>query len=90
MDDFDFNQKSFKQEDIDNIKHVIQDGCQVLQKIEDLKMGLSESVKAVASKIEVRPAQLNRAIRMARKATLDAERAKLDEIEDLLEAAGKK
>lgn len=85
----DYNKKMFKQEDIARLKQLINEGGQVLGEIDDLKAGLSETVKAIAEEIDVKPAQLNKAIRIAHKASLGEEREKLDEIEDILDAAGR-
>lgn len=84
-----YNKKSFKQEDIIRLKQLINEGCQVNQEIDDLKAGLSETVKAIAEELELKPAQLNKAIRIAHKASMSEEREKLDEIEDILDAVGR-
>lgn len=84
-----YNQKSFRAEDIARLKKLVDEGCQVLQEVDDLKVGLSETVKAIAEEIEVKPTQLNKAIKIAYKASMNEEREKLDEIEDLLGAAGR-
>lgn len=85
-----YNRKGFSGEDIIRIKQLISEGCQVNQEIEDLKEGLRETVKAIAEEIDVKPSQLNKAIRIAYKQNLHEEREALDEIEDILEAAGRK
>lgn len=85
-----FNRKGFTGEDIIRLKQLISEGCQVNQEIEDLKEGLRDTVKAIAEEIEVKPSQLNRAIRIAFKDALADERDALDEVEDILDAAGRK
>lgn len=89
MSDRQYNSKGFSSEDIIRIKQLISEGCQVNQEIDDLKEGLRDTVKAVAEEIDVKPSQLNRAIRVAHKQNLHEEREALDEIEDILSAAGK-
>ena len=89
MSDREYNSKGFSSEDIIRIKQLISEGCQVNQEIDDLKEGLRDTVKAVAEEIDVKPSQLNRAIRVAHKQNLHEEREALDEIEDILSAAGK-
>lgn len=84
-----YNSKSFKQEDITRIKQLILEGGQTLQEIEDLNEGLNDTIKAIAEEIEVKPAQLKKAIKVAHKNSMMEEREKLDEIEDILDAAGK-
>jgi hypothetical protein len=83
------NKASWRQEDIARLKKLFDEGCQVMQEIEDLKAGLSETVKAIAEELDVKAAYLNKAIKVAHKATLQEERDKLVEIEDILEAAGR-
>jgi chaperonin cofactor prefoldin len=88
-DDRQYNKHQFKQEDIARLKQLINEGGQVMGEIDDLKAGLSETVKAIAEELDVKAAQLNKAIRIAYKASMEEEREKLDEIEDILEAAGR-
>jgi len=84
----DYVSKCFSQEDIIRIKQLIKEGSQVLQEIDDLKEGLKHTVNAIAEEIDVKPAQLNKAIKIAHKNTMIEEREKLDQIEDILGAAG--
>lgn len=84
-----YNSKSFKGEDIARLKQLIAEGTQVMQEIEDLRTGLNETIKAIAEEIEVKPSQLQKAIKVAHKNSISEEREKLDEIEDILDAAGK-
>lgn len=82
------NRAQFKAEDIARLKQLMTEGSQVLQEVDALKTGLSETVKAIAEEIDVKPGQLNKAIRIYFKANLNEERDKLDEIEDILSAVG--
>jgi len=84
-----YNSKNFKQEDITRLKQLILEGCQTLQEVEDLNEGLNDTIKAIAEEIEVKPAQLKKAIRAAFKNSILEDREKLDEIEDILGAAGR-
>ena len=89
MAEEDYNKSNWRAEDIARLKQLISEGCQVKQEVEDLNAGLSETVKAIAEELDVKPAQLNKAIRIAHKASMGEERAALDEVEDILEAAGR-
>jgi hypothetical protein len=71
------------------LKQLVNDGVQVLQECEDLKTGLSETVKAIAEELEVKPAQLNKVIKIAHKANLNAVRADFEEVENLLDQLGR-
>lgn len=85
-----YGRSAFRQEDVARLKQLIDEGCQVMGEMDDLKAGLSETVKAIAEELDLKPAQLNKAIRIAFKASLNEERAALDEIEDILDAVGRK
>lgn len=84
-----YNKQTFKSEDIARLRQLIEEGCHVNQEIDDLKEGLSATVKAIAEELEIKPSQLNKAIRVAHKASLQEERDKLDEIEDILDTVGR-
>lgn len=84
-----YNRKSFKQEDIARLKQLINEGCQVKQEVDDLNAGLRETVKAIAEELEIKPAQLNKAIRIAHKNNMEEEQEAMAEIEDILSAAGR-
>lgn len=89
MADREYNVKSWRSEDVARLKQLIKDGCTVNQEIEDLKAGLNETVKAIAEELEIKPSQLNRAIRIAYKETLHDEREAMQEIEDILDVTGR-
>jgi hypothetical protein len=89
MTDREYNSKSFKQEDIVRLKQLMTEGCQVMQEVDDLNEGLNDTIKAIAEEIEVKPAQLKKAIKIAYKNSMIEERDKLDEIDDILQAAGR-
>jgi len=71
------------------LKQLVNDGVQVLTECDDLKTGLSETVKAIAEELEVKPAQLNRVIKIAHKANLNDVRADFEEVENLLDQLGR-
>lgn len=81
--------KAYSAEDVRRLKEVMKEGCVVLQEIQDLNEGLSETVKAIAEEIGIPAGQLKKAIKIAHKNSLDEERAKFEEIEDILQNAGR-
>ena len=83
------NVKHYSAEDVIRLKQLINEGCTVLQEMDDLKQGLSETVKAIAEEVGVKPSQLNKAIKIAHKASLQDERDKFEEVEDILETVGR-
>lgn len=76
------------QENIIRLKQIIADGVQVLQECEDLKAGLADTVKAVAEELEVKPAQLNKLIKICQKGSMNDQREAFDELEELYKAGG--
>lgn len=75
-------------ENVNRLKQIIADGVQVLQECEDLKQGLSETVKAIAEELEVKPAQLNRLIKICQKGSMNDHREAMEELEELYKAGG--
>ncbi len=75
-------------ENVARLKQLVADGVQVLQECEDLKEGLSETVKAIAEELEVKPAQLNKLIKAVQKGTMNDQREAFDELEELYKAGG--
>lgn len=71
------------------LKQLVNDGVQVLQECEDLKTGLSETVKAIAEELEVKPAQLNKIIKISHKANLSQVEADFDEVKSILDQLGR-
>ena len=79
----------FSQPDIDKLKRIISEGIQVTQEIETLREGLRDTVKAIAEEINIKPATLNKAIRIAHKAEFGKAREAFDELETILESVGR-
>lgn len=75
-------------ENIVRLKQLVADGVQVLQEVEDLKEGLSETVKAIAEELEVKPGQLNKLIKACQKGDMNDRRDAFDELEELYKAGG--
>ena len=69
------------------VKHVIESGIKVKQEVKDLSEGLRETVKAVAQELEIKPALLTKAISVAFRESLDAEKQDIEELEELLAIA---
>ena len=59
--------RTFNQEEINRLKKLIQEGDQVLYEVDALQTGLRETVKAIAEEMELKPAILNKAIKIAGK-----------------------
>ena len=76
------------QENISRLKQLVQDGVQVLQECEDLKSGLSDTIKSMAEELEVKPAILNRLIKDIQKNRTMDRRDDHETLEELYKAAG--
>ena len=83
------NARMFSAEDKAKLTRIINEGIQVTTEIQTLKEGLSETVKAIAEELDMKPAVLQKAIRIAHKSSLGEEKNKMTEVEEVLEAAGR-
>ena len=76
------------------LQNLINEGVQILSDVHSMKEGLKETVEAVAEEMEIKKAVLNKAIQIAfknsqNKDKLSESREELDEIEQVLMAAGR-
>jgi len=80
-------------EESQKIKQTISAGEQVLEEIDDLKESMAEYVKGLAEELNIKPAVINKAIRLSYKQRKDdaIEKAQktMNEVEILLQTAGK-
>ena len=81
--------RTFNQEEINRLKKLIQEGDQVLYEVEALQTGLRETVKAIAEEMDIKPAILMKAVKVAHKASFTDETDKFDALETILAAVGK-
>ncbi len=70
------------------LKQLVTDGIQVLQECEDLKQGLSETVKAIADEFEIKPAIINKMIKDVQKNKIGDRKEENEIMEELLKIAG--
>jgi transposase-like protein len=49
------------------LERLVKEGVTVLQEVEDLNLGLKETVKAVAEEMDIKPSLINKAIKIAQK-----------------------
>ena len=76
------------------IKSMINDGVQTMHDIDALKDGLKETIEALAEELDIKKNVLAKAVRIAYKNSqnqdaLGETRTELDEVEEVLMAAGK-
>jgi predicted regulator of amino acid metabolism with ACT domain len=80
---------NFTDADVQKLKQLINEGIQVKSEMEALKGGLSDTVKAIAEELDVKPAVLNKAINIAYKAEFTKAKDDFDELENILETVGR-
>ena len=71
------------------LTQIINEGMQVMHEIETLNGGLSDTIKAIAEEMEIKPALLKKAIKIAHKASLGETNKDHDELNTILETVGK-
>jgi hypothetical protein len=81
---------SFSPDQIAKLKRIIQEGVQVKREIDDLNVGLKETVAAIAEEMEIKPAVLNKAITKAFKGDFDKDQSDLEAVEEILDVTGNK
>ena len=71
------------------LKKIIDEGATVLSEVEDLSAVLKDTVKAVAEELEIKPALINKAIKIAHKGEWSKYSEAFDSLENLIIAVGK-
>ena len=79
----------FSSEQKAKLTQIINEGMAVMQEVEDLSAGLNDTIKAVAEEMEIKPAILKKAIRVAFKSKLGDENADNEELNTILQTVGK-
>jgi hypothetical protein len=81
--------KTFNGDQKIKLTAIINEGCQVMHEIDTLQGGLTDTVKAVAEELEIKPAVLKKAIRLAHKASFGQEQQDHELLETILTTVGK-
>jgi transposase-like protein len=81
--------KIFTGEQKAKLVQLVNEGMVVLHEIDTLREGLSDTVKAIAEELEVKPSILKKAISIAHKASLGQTNADHEELNTILETVGK-
>lgn len=71
------------------LTQIMNEGIAVLTEIEDLNAGLNDTIKAVAEEMEIKPAILKKAIKIAQKSKLGETNTDHDELNTILETVGR-
>jgi len=81
--------RSFSSEQVRKITQIINEGISIKTEIEDLSAGLNDTIKAIATELEIKPAVLKKAISIAQKSKFTDTQADHELLTDILEAAGR-
>lgn len=81
--------KTFSGEQKAKLTQIINEGMRTLHEIDDLSAGLNDTVKAIAEELEIKPAILKRAIKIAHKAKLGETNKDHEQLNVILETVGK-
>jgi hypothetical protein len=71
------------------LTQLINEGMNVMHEIDTLNGGLTDTIKAIAEELEVKPSVLKKAIRVAHKASLTQTNQDNEELNTILETVGK-
>ena len=81
--------KSFNGEQKIKLTQIINEGMAVMHEIDTLQGGLADTIKAIAEELEIKPAVLKKAIRVAHKAEIGKTNQDQELLETILETVGK-
>ena len=77
--------RSYGAEEKAKLERLINEGSTVLREMEDLSVGLKETVKAVAEELNIKPSVINKAIKIAHKGNWSEHNEDWAEIEAILD-----
>lgn len=81
--------KVFSADEKKKLTDLINEGMGILHECDTLQEGLNETIKAIAEELEVKPAVLKKAIRVAHKARFTQESENHAELENILTTVGR-
>ena len=81
--------KTFNGDQKIKLTQIINEGMQVMHEIDTLQGGLTDTIKAIAEELEIKPAVLKKAIRVAHKAEFGKTKQEQELLETILETVGK-
>ena len=81
--------RMFSGEQKAKLTQIINEGMAVLQEVEDLTAGLNDTIKAIAEELEIKPAVLKKAIKIAHKAEFGKAQQDHELLETILTTVGK-
>ena len=76
-------------EETAKLERLVNEGVNVLQEVEDLQEGLRDTVKSIAEELEIKPALINKAIKVAQKGDWSRVADEFEDLEVLVATVGK-
>jgi hypothetical protein len=77
--------RAYGPEEKAKLEKLINEGSLVLREVEDLQSGLKDTVKAVAEELQIKPAVINKAIKIAHKGNWADHNEDWEEVEAILD-----
>ena len=81
--------RTFGPSEITKLKQLMNEGIQVTGEVEALREGLKDTVKAISEEMDMKPATLNKAIRIAYKNEFAQVQDSFSAVEEVLQAVGR-
>ena len=81
--------RTFNPSEIAKLKQLMNEGIQVTGEVEALREGLKDTVKAIREEMDMKPATLNKAIRIAYKNEFAQVQDSFSAVEEVLQAVGR-
>ena len=80
--------RTYGAEEKAKLERLVREGVTVLQEVEDLNQGLKDTVKAVAEELDIKPALINKAIKIAKNRDWDKHADSHEDLETLVATLG--
>lgn len=80
--------RTYGAEEKAKLEKLVQEGVTVLQEIEDLREGLKDTVKATAEELDIKPALINKAIKIAKNRDWEKHYDEFDDLETIVTTVG--
>jgi transposase-like protein len=81
--------RTYGPEEKAKLERLVNEGVTVMQEIEDLNIGLKDTVKAVAEELDIKPSMINKAIKIAQQGDWEKVANDFDDLETLVVTVGK-
>lgn len=76
-------------EDQNKLRRLVDEGVHQIQHVKDLREAFRDTVNAVAEELNMKPKEINKAIKAAFNASLEADKEELERVEEILVASGR-